>query len=473
MKSKKLNSLPIFADLKVSLKSDSSASNLSLRKTSISSTNKELSKSDATSYVFQMESGELVCASDYQPSHHLADRSSSLHYESQPSSMKPNTSSIQTSSTSIPETLNSSYNCTSFGVSLQEINEETDSNTRLESDDSRSSLMAESFQIPSRTINFDRSSKKFSATDLKGKYFERPSGIIKLSNPTYALSPDNELDSLENFVPIANKSLDSHLSSAKRLGSSKHNSYHPNLYLEDVVNNLEMASDSTKVGSKNVEPIKSTEANSSKIRKSCFPNKSYARKSCSHSPKPCTKNNESKYFSLFKSHGISTFNTGKDMSSNMTSNRHSFEFGEDSVVPSYVVYSRSRKDSHRSADSGLPHDWPSFSDDSITPPQTPTDFYIAESEHHTYGLLPQHHNLSSISSKRNSSKLKLQKRESRHSMCGYETQPLMLKITEDLKVKSNLAINNADDQAEMTGYSVENNDFAYVQVSELKSSHCT
>jgi len=52
----------------------------------------------------------------------------------------------------------------------------------------------------------------------------------------------------------------------------------------------------------------------------------------------------------------------------------------DSSDPSYVIYERSRTDSYRSGDSGLPHDW-SLSDDSISPPQSPDDYLFSQSRH--------------------------------------------------------------------------------------------
>ena len=52
--------------------------------------------------------------------------------------------------------------------------------------------------------------------------------------------------------------------------------------------------------------------------------------------------------------------------------------------PGYVTYERSRTDSYRSGDSGLPYDWSYYSDDSTSPPQSPNDLFVTQQKHSSY-----------------------------------------------------------------------------------------
>ena len=420
----------------------------------------------SSSYVLQVESGEFVSANQSQ--HLPTMMKSPLSLRNQNDDFPENGSNVISQDNFSPILVPKVY---------------SDKCNTLKDDTAvpRRSNLSDVFQhkmiqsaVPSKSFK-NRYDSVFTTCQQENKYRStadkrtlRRHGIIKLANPTYALLPCNELTSSENLTCNCPGLFDGHFATCKLFNfelsecTNSQTSRYSDLQCESKQSFLCKTEDPDEKFQKSVGFLKSpsNKLTNSKVQKfSSSVKDSKARKSSSTIPKIPRKAKEKTYASSVKSPIPLILDPLNSVKSYMHSNRQSYELSEDSVPP-YVIYSRSRHDSHRSADSGFLQ---SFSDDSASPPQSPDESCIAKS----LGLSQYRNSFNRSSFQDERSHLRVSKELNSHVRFKYDPRLSLSEITEDLNVQSTPLKETISEGNHLSQVESDRDDLSYVQISSL------
>ena len=148
--------------------------------------------------------------------------------------------------------------------------------------------------------------------------------------------------------------------------------------------------------------------------------------------------------------------------------RARIEYADDNSLPSYIIYQRSRADSNRSGDSGLPHDW-SLSDDSMSPPRSPDDYLTLQSRQFSkfFSQKPSQKVRHSSDSNVRIRFSKDHQRESEEVKYSYELHPIISETDEAVFDEERKSLGSKSDHSNVTDFSAHEVSTDYIKITDL------
>ena len=426
------------------------------------------SETDSLSYVFQTQNGELIfkdLSQSSEPSNCLTHSSSFIFKsDSSDSDDKSDSSSFETKSLVNPSNSIKVGNVVANNRDLSSIDSQSHQSPSLQKH-----LVCFPDFLP-RSSSFQGKLVSVGGSYLCGlSDDDAAKPITKLENPTYSSSSDPNGFCLQEAKNI---SLSTQHVSYCITGTK--NARARETKIRPVSVNSCSSFEGSSVFSMQSTP---TQNNSDPFSKSDFASLSLHRNAPNSSQKflclnQCSPSNKIDPGGL--SIGLDVHDEPYPTQSNLTdfdSKKHQKKRKrrDSSPEPSYVTYERSRVDSCRSGDSGLPYDW-TFSDDYQSPPQSPDDCLIPQCR-----KLSSEHGTTSFKGRfvdDSRSKVKITKLKENNSKFTYELQPIFSGPEESVfdEEKKFCGLQKTEDDYVVDPNHTVNSDYLKISVFSLKET---